>query len=230
VSHPDVEAAAVGFDIGVTGGHPRRRLAVEADHHRRHRWRLAVSTRTMEAPMNTTETPTGKGIRRATGRGYDEWFAALDEWGAVGRPYREIADWLTGEHAMSAWWAQKLIVEYEQARGVRQAGARPDGTFAAGASKTIAAPVEQAAAAFTDPGLRSRWLPGVSLAERTSQRGRSIRLDVGDGTRLNVTFGGGPEKTQVAVEQERLADAAAAEAARAFWRDRLAALKSLLEA
>jgi hypothetical protein len=177
----------------------------------------------------TNEERAAVGLRRATGRGYEEWFAALDSWGAVGRPYREIADWLTGEHGLSAWWAQKLIVEYEQARGVRRPGARPDGTFAAGASKTIGAPVDKLDAAFTEAYLRSRWLPDLALTVRTTQTGRSIRFDVGDGTRLNVTFGAAGDKTSVAVEQERLPDAATAEAARVTWRDRLTTLKGLLE-
>lgn len=177
----------------------------------------------------TDEDRAAVGLRRASGRGYAEWFAVLDDWGAADRPYREIAAWLTGEHGLSAWWAQKLIVEYQQARGVRQPGARPDGTFAAGASKTIAASVERIAAAWTDADVRSRWLPGLSLSVRTSQPGRSIRFDVGDGTRLNVTLGDADEKTSVAVEQERLPDAAAAETARAAWRQRLSALKGLVE-
>jgi uncharacterized protein DUF4287 len=65
------------------------------------------------------------GVQRSTGRGRGEWFALLDAWGASGRRYREIADWLMGEHDLSRWWAQNLIVEYEQARGLRpQACAR----------------------------------------------------------------------------------------------------------
>jgi uncharacterized protein YndB with AHSA1/START domain len=174
----------------------------------------------------------GAGVERATGRDRHEWFALLDTWGAAGRPYREIADWLTGEHDLTAWWAQKLIVEYEEARGLRPAGVRPDGTFTVGASKTLAVPVERAQAAFVDPQLRASWLPDLVLHERTSQAGRSIRFDVGDGgTRLNVAFAAtGNGRSQVAVEQERLPDAQAAEDAKAFWRERLVALKSLLEA
>ena len=38
------------------------------------------------------------GVERATGRDRDGWFNELDNWGAVGRSYREIFDWLTGEH------------------------------------------------------------------------------------------------------------------------------------
>src|SRR4029453_3357936 len=112
--------------------------------------------------MTTEPTGTGKpgaGLRRATGRGYDEWFARLDEWGAPGRPYREIASWLTDSQGLSDWWAQKLVVESEQARGIRKPGARPDGTFTAGASKTVAAPAEATFHAFVDPDVRRRWLP-----------------------------------------------------------------------
>jgi hypothetical protein len=181
--------------------------------------------------MNGTDTRTGKGIQRATGRDYGEWFALLDEWGAPGRPYREIADWLTGEHAMSRWWAQKLIVEYEEARGIRGRGARPDGTFTAGASKTVEVPVERVFSAFTDANVRRRWLPDLPLTQRAAQSGRSIRFDLGDGTRLNVTVdAAGEVKSQVAVEQERLPDAEVAQTARESWKERLARLKELLEA
>jgi len=40
-------------------------------------------------------------VRRATGRDRAEWFALLDAWGAPGRRYREIADWVMGEHDVS---------------------------------------------------------------------------------------------------------------------------------
>ena len=176
----------------------------------------------------TQERP---GARRATGRDYDEWFALLDAWGAAGRRYREIADWLVGEHDISRWWAQKLIVEYEQARGLRPPGVRPGGTFTVSASKTVAVPVKRLFEAFVDPELRERWLPGAVMRERKSQPGRSARFDWKDGaTRVNVGFTAkGKAKSQVAVEQERLPDEEAAEKAKAYWRERMAALKSLLE-
>nr|WP_042178209.1 DUF4287 domain-containing protein [Kibdelosporangium sp. MJ126-NF4]CEL13048.1 hypothetical protein [Kibdelosporangium sp. MJ126-NF4]CTQ98735.1 hypothetical protein [Kibdelosporangium sp. MJ126-NF4] len=169
--------------------------------------------------------------RRAAGRDYEEWFALLDQWGAPGRPFREIADWLENEHALSAWWAQKLIVEYEQARGLRPPGARPDGTFTVGASKTMGVPVERLYRAVTDPQERQRWLPDVVLRERTSRPLRSVRFDRdGDGTRVSVTFDAkGDGRSQVAVEQELLPDPATAQQAKVFWRERLADLKTVLE-
>ncbi|MPZ25889.1 MAG: hypothetical protein GEV12_05420 [Micromonosporaceae bacterium] len=173
----------------------------------------------------------GEGVRPGTGRDRAEWFTVLDAWGAAGRPYREIADWLTGEHGLSTWWAQKLIVEYEQARGVREAGVRPGGTFTVTASKTVGVPVERLFQAFVDDSLRGRWLPGISVQERTVTHGRTARFDWDDGaTRVNVGFAAtGEGKSQVSVEHERLPDQQAAEDRKAFWRERLAALKALLE-
>jgi hypothetical protein len=85
--------------------------------------------------------------------------------------------------------------------------------------------------AFTDAGERERWLPGGALRERTSQAGRAARFDWEDGaTRVNVGFTAkGEDKSHVALAHERLADAEAAETAKAYWRERLTALKALLE-
>jgi hypothetical protein len=193
--------------------------------------RTKTTCRLADPGSSVPQPRTSAALRRSTGRDRGDWFALLDEWGAAGHAYRDIADWLVGEHGLSSWWAQKLIVEYEQARGLRDAGVRPDGTFAAGASKTVAVPVERLFRAFVDAELRERWLPGAVVRERTSQPGRSVRFDWEDGpTRLNVNFlTVGDAKSQVAVEHEHLPNAEAAEARKAYWRARLAALKALLE-
>ena len=164
----------------------------------------------------------------AQDRGY--WFELLDEWGAPGRPYRDIADWLTTDQGLSAWWAQKVIVEYEQARGLRDAGRRRDGTFAAGATRTIASDTERIRAAFLDAAVRERWLPGVGAEVRSGEQGRTVRLDLADGTRLQATLDAtGPMRTAVAVEQSRMTDPAAVAPGKTYWKERLEALRALLE-
>ena len=182
--------------------------------------------------MGTTQEPeqrSSDALVEATGRDYAGWFAALDEWDAPGREYREIVEWLSGQ-SVSDWWAQKLAVEYEQARGVRERGARPDGTFAGGASKTIGAPVDSVFASFTDAEQRRRWLTEPELSERTSRPGRSACFDARDGSRVNVTFEAKDAgRTVVGVEQERLPDADSAERAKVLWRERLLKLKEILE-
>jgi hypothetical protein len=189
----------------------------------------AARSRTTESA--TSEPASSAALRRSTGRDRGEWFALLDDWGAAGHPYREIHDWLTAEHGVSSWWAQKLIVEYEQARGLRDAGIRRDGTFTVGASKTVRAPAGRVFEAFFDAEVRERWLPGAVMHERTSQPGRSARFDWEDGaTRINVTFSAmGDSRSQVAVEHEQLPDSATSEMRKLYWRERLTALKALLE-
>jgi uncharacterized protein YndB with AHSA1/START domain len=169
-------------------------------------------------------------IRRRTGRGWEDWFNLLDEWGAAERPHREIARWVAEEHGVEGWSAQAVTVVYERARGLRAVGERPDG-FTVTASKTVAVPVERLYEAFLDDSLRERWLPGGGLRERTAAKPRSARFDWGDGaTRVNVTFlAKGAAKSTAALQHERLADAQEAERMKAFWRERIAALKQVLE-
>ena len=138
---------------------------------------------------------------------------------------------MTGEHGLSKWWAQKLIVEYEQALGIRPPGVRPNGTFEVGASKTIAAPVDRVFEAFVDSRRRKRWLTDGTMKLRTSIPGHSARFDWQDGSsRVRVEFAEkGAEKATVAVNHEKLAGADEAQTTKAAWRDRLTELKSYLE-
>jgi hypothetical protein len=168
--------------------------------------------------------------RPTTGHDRAFWFAELDAWGASGKPYREIADWLTTEQGLSTWWAQKLIVEYEEARGLRDRGARRDGTFSAGASRTVAATEEAVFEAFTDEAVRERWLPGVAVEVRAAQPGKVVRLGWPDGTRVQAQLEArDADRTSVAVEHQRLPDASMVQPTRTYWQERLEALRSLLE-
>jgi hypothetical protein len=93
-------------------------------------------------------------------------------------------------------------------------------------------PVERLFQAFVDPAVRERWLPGAVLRERTTQPGRSARFDWEDGsTRVVVGFEAkGADKSMAALLHEKLPDRAAAERAKSYWRERMVALKELLEA
>jgi hypothetical protein len=175
-------------------------------------------------------TMSDEAIRRRTGRGWEEWFDLLDEWGAVERPHPEIARWLREERGVDGWDAQSVTVSYERARGLRAVGERPEG-FSITASKTVEVPVDRLFDAFVDESLRERWLPDGRLRERTATKPKSARFDWGDGeTRVVVGFDAkGDEKSSVALEHARLADAGEAERMKVYWRDRVAALKEVLE-
>ena len=162
-------------------------------------------------------------IRERTGRGWEEWFDVLDEWGAADRPHKEIARWVAEQLDIPqlGWNAQAITTSYERARGWRQIGERADGTFTATVSKTVAVPVERLYDAFADEALR----------ERTSTRPKSARYDFGDdGSRVLVSFlAKGQATSTVAIEHTRLRDAAHADRIKAYWRERLDELKSRIE-
>ena len=169
-------------------------------------------------------------LRDATGRGWDEWFALLDAWEGAAHPHNQIARWVHAEHGVPGWWAQTITVGFEQARGLRAPGQRPDG-WSVSASKTIATPVERAFDAFDDVELRALWLPHADLRVRTATRPRTARYDWEDGsTRVNVGFTKvGDSRSRVALEHERLPDPETAAEMKIWWRERLLALKLLLE-
>jgi uncharacterized protein YndB with AHSA1/START domain len=169
-------------------------------------------------------------IRRRTGRGWEEWFDLLDDWGAAERPHPEALQWLAEEHGIEGWSAQAATITYERARGLRAVGEGPDG-FTVTASKTVAVPVDRLYEAIVDASERERWLADGPLRERKVSKPKSARFDWADGeTRVNVFFEAkGEAKSTVALQHERLPDGVEAERMKAFWRDRVATLKEVLE-
>jgi hypothetical protein len=186
-------------------------------------------TKSGEKPVLATSDAA---IRERTGRGWEEWFDLLDDWGAPDQPHREIARWVAEQLEIEplAWNAQAVTVSYERARGLRAVGERADG-FAVTVSKTIAVALERLYEGFFDESLRAAWLPDGRLQERTATPPKSARFDWGEGpTRVHVSFlAKGDTKSTVALEHRRLADAEEAERMKAYWRERLGALKSMLE-
>ena len=171
-------------------------------------------------------------LARRTGKGWDEWLALLDAWGAASRKHPEIASYLRDDLGVDGWWAQGITVGYERARGMRAFGQLVDG-FSATASKTVGVPVERLHEAFVNPEVRRRWLPDAELAISSAtpkavhaawphEGAPNARVDAG----LTAK---GPSKSSVAVQVRRLPDAEASERAKAYWRERLAALAALLE-
>ena len=191
-----------------------------------------LSAEEPEAPSPPRLATSEEEIRRRTGRGWEEWFDLLDEWGAPQRSHTEIARWVAEQQGVEplAWNAQAVVDSYERVRGLRQVGEKANG-FTITASKTVAMPVERLYDAFVDESLRRRWLPDGELTERTATKPKSARFDWGDGaTRVNVVFEAkGEEKSTAALQHERLADAQEAERMKAYWRDRVSTLEEVLE-
>ena len=80
-------------------------------------------------PSPDQPEPTGKpmlrssdaSIRERTGRGWEEWFDLLDEWGAPERTHRDIAIWVAEQQGVAplAWNAQAIAGSYDGRVGNR---------------------------------------------------------------------------------------------------------------
>ena len=167
-------------------------------------------------------------VKAKTGKVWAEWFAILDKAGAKKMPHKEIATYLHEKQKLPGWWAQMVAVGYEHERGLRQKFQKCDGQFSASGSRTMAAPMAKAFAAWTDDKMRSKWLPDGKLEITTATPGKYVRGKWGD-TRLSVGFySKGSNKTQVAVDHEKLRNAKDVLKMKSFWFEALNRLESLL--
>ncbi|MFD7321197.1 hypothetical protein ACFV9D_08905 [Streptomyces sp. NPDC059875] len=183
------------------------------------------------AGRKITEKLSDEALAGATGKGWAAWFALLDAWGARDRGHTEIARHLVDAEGVSGWHAQSITVGYEQERGMRAVGQSSTGGWQVSASKTVNAPAARCTAAFADEDVRRRWLPDGELEVRTHRPGKSVTADWDGGTsRIEVYLTPkGDAKTQIGLGHTKLPDADAVSAYKAFWRERLAELKTLLE-
>jgi len=211
--------------------------------------------------MDTTTYGTGapaggrvsaEAVREATGRGWDEWFAALDATGAAGLPHGEIVAVIRRGHpAVSGWWQQSITVEYERARGKRVVGQTAGAGFQVGVQRSVAATAEEAwELVTTRPDL---WLgEGAEVAFAVGERYRvptgegasGVVRVVKPGARLRMTWqpegwpapatlqltltASGSGRTVVGAHLEKLPDADAREAMRARWRAALERIAAAL--
>ena len=193
-----------------------------------------VAPRAVPPPGMTSD----ESLRRSTGRGWAEWIGVLDGWGAEGKPHRDIARWLNRDQGVDGWWSQQITVGYEIAIGRRVVGHRhpqcptPRRTGLFPVRRRGGPEARRRRYGVGGGGSKARvWLPGARLRPRASKAERTARFDWEDGaSRVVFWFEQlGDAKSRVAMEHERLADKAATDAMKSYWRAALGRLKDLVE-
>jgi uncharacterized protein YndB with AHSA1/START domain len=158
-------------------------------------------------------------VRKATGRGWDEWFEILDRFDVRKHGHRAAAIHLSEAHGVPDWWCQMVTVEYERSRGLREVGETTRG-WEAQKQRTLAAPPEAVWAVVADLGA---WLePGAArVTVRSSKPAKVLRLvwedEAGKSTAEISLTGAKGGKTAVRVQHSGLPDDAARERMKGFW-------------
>jgi hypothetical protein len=167
-------------------------------------------------------------VREKTGRGWNEWVAAIAAGPGLRAGHTAIAHWLVAQ-GVDSWWAQAITVGVERICGMRLPGQMPDGTFTVSRSRVIAMSSEEFRALLLDEHWRNQRVPHVTLRLRSQPHAKALRFDVArDGEPQGVvsftTDAAGAERTRLGVAHAGLASAEAAERWKPFWSDWLSVL------
>jgi uncharacterized protein YndB with AHSA1/START domain len=179
-------------------------------------------------------------VRRATGRGWDEWIALLDAACAQAWSHKQIVAWLAAHAELSGWWRQSVAVGYEQATGKRVPGETADVEFQVGVRVTVVAALATVWEALVSPAGKALWLgsgaavlaPGVAYETPDGTRGEIRVVKPEDRIRFTVHRPGGPAastaqialvgsgvaKTAVTFHHEKLRDAEERETMPRHWK------------
>ncbi|MBI2839930.1 MAG: SRPBCC domain-containing protein [Acidobacteria bacterium] len=190
------------------------------------------------------------GVKRETGKSFDEWFALLDKQVGADKGRREIGMYLGNTVKVDPWWGGTITVEYENARGAKEKDGRPRG-YSICATKKLKASPDACFAAWATPGALDTWLgakhegkveDGARLTNadgnvaeiKKINKGKTIRLTWQDplaapGTPVEVKFQASGPKTTVMVVHERLQTREEADGLRAAWGEALDRLKAVVE-
>lgn len=166
-------------------------------------------------------------VATKTGRTWDEWIRVLDAEGCATMTHREIVAVVGDRFDVGPWWQQMVTVGYERARGLRGVHETTQG-YQVGASKTVGVPLEALWRAWSDTRTRRRWLAD-DFTVRKATEPKSMRITWHDGSDVQVLFyAKGDAKSQVTVDHRKLPQPRVDEV-KAFWKERLGALRAQLE-
>jgi len=120
-----------------------------------------------------------------------------------------------------------FVLSADKAAGVKSPVAPAQG-YQVSASKTIDASLDALWRAWNDGRTRRRWLPETFTVRKATEP-KSMRITWNDGSDLQVLFyAKGDTKSQVTVDHRKLPETQT-DPMRTYWKERLAALKGLVE-
>jgi hypothetical protein len=168
---------------------------------------------------------TDESVRAGTGRGWDEWCDVIDAWHGRGDGHTAIASWLQNEHGVDSWWSQSVTVGYERITGLRLKHQQPDGTFAAGRSRTVVVDPRALREMLLDDDGRADLFPGTPTDLRSKPGAKQLRIGIGGGVAQIAMDPQKDGRVKVTVQHEKLATPGEVEEWKQFWGAWLEALE-----
>ena len=188
-------------------------------------------------------------IKKATGKSWDEWYAALDKFGGVAKGRKALNEFLFKANKVDPWWTSTIVVEYEKERKALEKDGRPKG-YNICATKSVAAKPAQVYEAFTSTAKLNQWFgagtkgeikEGGSISNADGNKATIKKLNPGKGLRftwegakhdgelVEVKLTPSGAKCGIVVNHDRIQTREAADGLRAAWGAALDTLKSQLE-
>jgi uncharacterized protein YndB with AHSA1/START domain len=204
----------------------------------------------MKYKLESDHPVTNAGAKTATGKTLDQWFKELDAWDGLKKGRRATVNHLY-DQKVELWWCTTIAVEYEKHHDVRKKDGLHEGYFIC-STKTIAAPVEEVFAAWSNSEALGKWFGKATKADvkdggryenKDGDKGAFLRIRKNKDIRLtfeNAAFSApsqvdaqfqdkGKGKTQLMVNHTRIQTRAEADGLRAAWAEALDQLKVMCE-
>jgi hypothetical protein len=163
-------------------------------------------------------------IRKATGRGWDEWCTLVERFPGHKDGHPKIVEHLMATYGLDGWWAQGVTVSYERIRGMRLPNQNLDGTFTANRSKTITVDVDSLRAMLLDDTERKVLFPAFDTTLRSKPTSKNIRIAVEPGSVEIMLEPATGERTKVVVAHTKLVSADDVTVWKQFWGEWIDAL------
>ncbi len=179
-------------------------------------------------------------VHEATGRGWREWFAVLDERGGRESTHKQLVALLHDIGLDSGWWRQGVANEYEKHIGRRITGSTVDADFQIGVQKAMPVDADELWRFVTSAAGAELWLgrrkavpqePGATIDGgdghryelRTIKRGQRLRFRRVDeehdrATTLQLTIATTKTGSSLHFHHEQLSGPVEREAMRKHWR------------
>jgi uncharacterized protein YndB with AHSA1/START domain len=193
----------------------------------------------------TINKVSSEAVEKATGRGWDQWIAFIDQHGGDALDHKGIVALVGGEGRVeSSWWQQQVTVGYEHAKNRRVTGQTADQGFQIGVQRVIPMARETLWKFLTGAAGRKLWLgtvrrlalesgatyeteEGASGEVRTVRPGERLRLTYKLGsskrtTTLQITLScvrNDADRTTLRFHHEKLANAKERERMKAHWKN-----------